>query len=136
VSRNYGFAVVARTFWLVAVAVLVGCASGPLAGLDSQDIVKEKAQRRWDLLVKGDFAGTYGFLSPAGRSVVTQAAYAGSFKPGFWTGARVAKVECPTPELCQVEVAIDYTYSGRKISTVLREKWVKQDSDWWYLLER
>lgn len=133
--RNLGIAVAERAFWLMAVmAVLVGCASSPPRS--SQDVVKEKAQRRWDILVKGEFAGAYPFLSPASRSVVTSEAYAKSFKPGFWTGARVEKVECPTPDLCEVDVSIDYTYSGRNLTSPLREKWVRQDSDWWYLLER
>jgi hypothetical protein len=136
VSRNIGFAVSARAFWLVIVVAVAGCASNPLASRSIQEIVKEKAQAKWDAMVKSDFARAYEFMSPAGKSVTTAAAYANSLKPGFWVGAKVYEVTCPSAELCDVEMLIDYTYAGRKMSTTLREKWVKQDSDWWYLYER
>lgn len=125
-----------RLLVVVAVLVVAGCATGPFASRSSKDIVSEKAQARWDALVKENISGAYEFISPAGRSIVSREAYAGTIKPGFWKGAKVVKVECSTAELCEVEVQIDYTYSGKQLSSSLREKWVKQDSDWWYLLQR
>jgi hypothetical protein len=121
---------------VLSVLAVAACASGPFASRSSSDIVREKAQARWDLLVKENFAGAYEFISPAGRSVVSREAFATSMKPGFWKGAKVLKVECSTAEVCEVDVLIDYTYSGRKFSSPLSEKWVRQDSDWWYLWQR
>jgi len=35
-----------------------------------------------------------------------------------------------------VDVWIEYQYRGMKMKTPVREKWVRQKSDWWFLLER
>jgi hypothetical protein len=135
---EFGRAVAAGAGWSAAVVVAVavsGCASMGL-GRPSEQVVQERAQARWDALVKGDLDAAYRFISPPGRSLVSREAYENSIKRGFWNAARVTKVECGSPEACDVDVAIDYAHEGRKFSTALREKWVKQDSDWWYLLQR
>jgi len=95
-----------------------------------------KGRSRWDNMVKGDFAAAYRFISPAGRELVTPEAYAASLKQGFWRSAKVGKVECPSPDACEVEVWIEYQHWGLQMKTPLREKWVRQRSDWWFVLER
>jgi hypothetical protein len=60
----------------------------------------------------------------------------GSLRSGFWTGARVEHVECQAVDACQVDIWIEYQYRGMKMKTPVREKWVRQKSDWWFLLER
>ena len=128
-SRGPGAVIVA----LVVTGILGGCAN--LARSD-KEIVAERAQQRWDLLVKGDFTGAYGFISPAGREVMKPDAYAGSLRSGFWTGAKVDHVECQAADACEVDVWIEYQYRGMKMKTPVREKWIRQKSDWWFLLER
>ena len=120
---------------LVVAGILGGCATANL-GRSDKEIVAERAQQRWDLLVKGDFAGAYGFISPAGHELVNPVAYASSLRTGFWIGAKVDHVECQTVEACEVDVWIEYQYRGMKMKTPVREKWIRQKSDWWFLLER
>ena len=116
---------------LAAVAVLSGCASmGPKP---PEEIVKERAQGRWDALVKVDVPGAYAFLSPASRSTVTLEGYKGSINPGFWKVATVEKVVCETPESCEAYASIEYDYRGTRIKTPLRESWIKDGSQWWYV---
>ena len=62
-SRGPGAVIAA----LVVTGILGGCAN---LGRSDKEIVAERAQQRWDLLVKGDFTGAYGFMSPAGREVM------------------------------------------------------------------
>lgn len=119
---------------LVAAAVLGGCAMNPARS--DKEIVAERAQKRWDLLVKSDFGGAYMYISPAGRELMKPEAYAATLKPGFWTDAKVDHVECGTPETCDVDVLIGYQYRGMKMRTPVREKWIRQKGDWWFLLER
>jgi hypothetical protein len=116
----------------IALAI-AGCAIGPQRS--DQEIVAEKAQLRWNALVAGDFKAAYGFISPAGRSVVTVEGYSGTLKRGFWKDVRVEDVKCASPEICEVQLRIEYEFQGRRIKTPASEKWVKQDSDWWFLLQ-
>jgi hypothetical protein len=115
----------------VAVAVLGGCAM-----MDSRPpevALKERAQQRLDALVAGDFKAAYQFLSPGSRAVTTSEAYAASVRQGFWKAARAEKVTCEKPDVCDVQLAIEYDYRGSRIKTPLRETWIKEGSNWWYV---
>jgi hypothetical protein len=120
--------------WLVAL-VVAGCATANL-GRSDKEIVAQRAQLRWDELVKGDFAAAYRFISPAGREIVTPDSYAAGLKRGFWSSAKVEKVECPSADACEVEVWIEYKHWGVKMRAPVREKWVRQRFDWWFVVER
>jgi hypothetical protein len=115
-------------------AVLGGCAMAP--GKSGKDAVAERAQQRWDLLVKNDFAGAYRYMSPAGRQLVTEQAYALGFQRNFWTAAKVTGVQCPSDEACEVDVTVEYKRQGLAMKSPLREKWIREKSDWWFVLER
>jgi len=119
---------------LVLAGILGGCAANPVRS--DKEIVAERAQQRWDLLVKGDFEGAYALISPAGRELMKPDAYASSLRKDFWTGAKVDQVECGTTDACAVEVWIEYQYRGMKMRTPVHEKWIKQKSDWWFVMER
>ena len=116
-------------------AVLGGCAATS-GGKPAKDIVAERAQQRWELLVKNDFPGAYRYMSSAGKQIVTEQAYAASFRRNFWTSAKVSDVQCQTEEACEVDVMIEYQHLGMKMKTGVREKWVRDKSNWWFLLER
>jgi len=120
---------------LVVTGILGGCATANL-GRSDKEIVAERAQQRWDLLVKSDFAGAYRYISPAGRELLKPEAYASSLSRGFWTGAKVDLVECQAVDACGVDVWIEYQYRGMKMKTPVHEKWIKQKSDWWFVYER
>jgi hypothetical protein len=59
-------ALLARVAMLCAVAVAAGCATTQQGGT-AEDLVKARAQQRWDALLKGDTKTAYGFLSPGSR---------------------------------------------------------------------
>lgn len=114
--------------------LLAGCAAVEPRG--PEQIVGERAKQRWDALIAGDLKKAYAFMSPAGRTVVTQEAYEKSIRRGFHKAARVTQVRCTGPELCEVTLEIEYDFSGRRMQTPFFEKWVRQDSQWWYLYEK
>lgn len=91
---------------------------------------------RWNAVIAGDLKAAYQILSPAGRLVMTEEGYKNSIKPGFHKAARLVGVKCATTELCEATFEIEYEYAGRRTKTSLAERWVKQDSNWWYLLDR
>jgi hypothetical protein len=116
--------------WVAAV-VLAGCAA--VATQSPEQVVKERAQARWDALLKGDFHAAYGYLSPGSRSVQSEASYVGELKKGFWKSATVNKVECRNDAACTADVTIEYEFQGMRTRTPLRESWVREGSEWWYV---
>ena len=118
---------------LIALIAVAGCASAPQRS--DQEIVAERAQVRWNALVAGDFKTAYEMMSPAGRSVVSLEGYSGTLKRGFWKEVRVKDVQCTSAEVCEVHLEMEYEFMGRRTKTPVSEKWVKQDSTWWYLFQ-
>lgn len=134
-----GIALKRFLWWVAALSALAiaGCATtGPMSGRSDKEVVAERAQKRWDALVKNDFGEAYRYISPAGREVVTEQAYAAQFKRDFWKSAKVQKVECGAPDVCDVAVMIAYEFGGLNMQTGVSEKWIKQNSTWWFVLER
>ena len=115
-----------------AVAIgIAGCAA--FTPRPAEVVVKEKAQARWDALVKGDIKAAYAYMSPGSRSIITPEGYEASIRKGFWKSAVVDKVECSSAQSCDALATIEYEYMGKRTKTPLRETWIKEGSDWWYL---
>lgn len=129
--RIDGFLGWRRGVLMAAVAALAGCAV--LGPRTPEQVVAERAQERWNDLVKGDFKAAYAFLSPGSKSVQTVDKYVAGLRTGFWKGATVDKVECGTPETCDVSLTIEYEFMGRRTKTPLLEGWVREGSNWWYV---
>jgi hypothetical protein len=115
----------------VLAVMLSSCAA--MAPSSPEVAVKERAQARWDAMVKGDFNAAYGYLSPGSRSVVSVQDYGASLRRGFWKSATVEKVECGSAQSCEVLATIEYETMGRRTKTPLRESWIRDGSEWWYL---
>jgi hypothetical protein len=116
---------------VLSLSALVAC-----GGLDLRDddvVVKERSQARWDALVKGDISAAYEYLSPGSRAAMTRDAYASSMQLGFWKSAKVDSVTCATKDNCEAHATIEYEFQGRKTKTPLRETWIREGSQWWYL---
>lgn len=122
-----------RVAAVVAVLGLAACAAVPQK--PAEDVVRARAQERWDALLKGDLKAAYGYLGPGSRELNTFEAYSASVRKGFWKTAQVSKVACPTAESCEVEVAVEYEFRGSRVKTPLGETWVRQEGNWWYVLK-
>jgi len=131
VGRAVKLGAAVRGFLAVAVVAVAGCAT--VGGEPPEAIVKERAQARWDLMVKGDFKAAYGYLSPGSRAVLSESSYVGSLKKGFWKSARVDSVTCRSAEACDVSATIEYDYMGHHTKTPLRESWIRDEGQWWYV---
>jgi hypothetical protein len=116
----------------------VGCSS--LGGISKDSPLEAKkeragqrAQARWDALIRGDVNAAYEFLSPGTRAITSQAAYKGRIKPGMWRSAKVQSVECEA-DVCSVKLLLDYDARRvRGIETPLTEKWIIESGDAWYV---
>jgi uncharacterized protein YchJ len=109
-----------------------GCATVPEQS--PEQVVKVRAQARWDALVKGDIETAYGYLGPGSRAVNSLEAYKASIRKGFWTGAQVESAKCEG-DTCEVSAQIEYQYRGTRIKTPLAETWIRQQGNWWYVLK-
>jgi hypothetical protein len=122
--------------WLSLLALgLAGCAgisvdSSPQA---KQRLVAERAQARWQVLMKGDVEGAYQFLSVGSKAVTSLDVYKAKIRPGMWREAKVEKVECEA-EICKVLMQITYdTRRMRGIQTPLDESWIIENGSAWYI---
>ena len=112
-------------------AVLVS-ACAVLDSRPAAEIVKERAQARWDGLVKGEIAKTYEFLSPTARKTLKLEDYAANVRRGFWKAVTVDNVACDSAEVCAVSVTVEYDQKTGRIKSPLQETWVREGSNWWY----
>jgi hypothetical protein len=112
--------------------VLVGCATP--VGKSDAELVTERVQERWAAVIAGNYEKAYEYISPAGRSVTTLEGFKNSMKPGFHKSARILDVKCATPDVCEVQLEIEYEYQGKRSKSPLPERWVKQEGKWWFLL--
>lgn len=123
--------ILGRLATAVVAVVLSSCAG--VAPRSAEAIVKERAQARWDALLKDDVNAAYGYLSPGSRSIISASDYAASLRRGFWKAAVVEKVECGSAQSCDVSATIEYEFTGRRTKTPLRETWIRDGSEWWYV---
>jgi len=123
---------------LLAVMLLSACATTPAS---PEDIVKERAQARWDALLNGDFATAYSYFSPGYRSATTVV--------DFEIGIRMRKVQYRTAEfqdhscennVCTVRLKVGYKLAKPvpgmtdwESESVVSEQWIKSDGNWWFL---
>jgi hypothetical protein len=131
---NAGFADWARFAVGVAMAVaLTGCAA--VKPRTAEEVVRERAQARWDALVRGDTKAAYEFFSSGSRSVLKPEDFANSIRVGFWKSAVVDEVVCAQQELCEAHVTIEYEFQGVRVKAKkpLVETWIRAGTDWWFV---
>ena len=122
--------------WLtLGSAVLAGCASvsSSSSSEQKQKVVAERAQARWDVLIKGDVASAYQFLSSGSRASTSLDLYKAKMKPGLWRQAKVDKVDCEG-EICKVMMLVTYDAKQMKgIETPVAETWIIENGSAWYV---
>lgn len=120
---------------LVLASVLAAC--GGMKAKDAgppEELIKARAQERWNALLAGDVPKVYGFMSPTAREALSLEAFRGAIRIGFFKSAEVVKVECQ-PDVCDVQLQVTYVYRGSSIVTPVRESWVRSDGGWWHVFK-
>jgi hypothetical protein len=115
--------------FVVAASLIAGCAG--LTPRSPEEAVKERAQARWDALVRGDVKTAYEFFSPGSKQAMSLESYEGSIRRGFWKKAWVKGVKCETSERCTADIGIEYEFMGRRTPSGLVENWIKEGGTWW-----
>ncbi len=125
-----------RGAWMLVflAAMVAGCAS--TASGPPEEVVRQRAQARWNALLDGDFSRAYDYMAPSYRALIERKRFPNQFGSGAgWQGAEVVSVTCET-DRCKVvmKVAVRTALRGRSappLSTHFDENWVKEDGQWW-----
>ena len=120
----------------MAVLAAAGCATPPAAPLSQdakQSLVAERAQQRWDALIKNDLDAAYLYVSPASRQVVSLDKFKADIRRGAFRAARVEATTCDG-DACSVRLAVTYDHPKMKgITTPLGEAWIIDGGQAWYV---
>jgi hypothetical protein len=140
-TNNSAVRPVVTVLVLLAVMLLSACAATPAS---TEDVIKERAQARWDALLDGDFATAYSYFSPGYRSTITVV--------DFEIGVRMRKVRYRTAEylghscendVCTVQIKVGYLVArpvpgldNWESESMLSEQWINSDGEWWFLPQK
>jgi len=122
-------------------ATLAGCAHSPgLFGLspDSAPDVKaeavtERAEARWQALIKGDLPAAYSYLSPGSRQAVSLETYKRKHRVGFYRAVKIRTASCQA-EVCTVQLSLTYdTKDIKGVVTPITEKWLIEQGQVWFV---
>lgn len=121
------------------VALTAGCAT---MNRTPEEVVEQRAQARWDLMVERNAGEAWAYYTPGYRDTVDRRdfAYDVARKPVRWLQAEVLSVECE-PERCKVRANVTYhvpsAQAGRgnvETTRVVEETWIRSERQWWYVV--
>jgi hypothetical protein len=121
-------------------AAVAGCASVPGGGLSSASpaevkaaAVTERANARWQAMIKGDFQTAYDMMTDASRKAVTLERFRGRSRSAVFTDAKVQKVACEA-DSCKVDVFVTYDHPKLKgVGFPATETWIIERGTFWYV---
>jgi hypothetical protein len=124
----------------VATMTLGGCAGIAGFGISKdsdpaakQKVVAQRAEARWQSLIKGDLDAAYAYMSEGSKATTSLAVYKAKIRPGMWRQAKVERVECEA-EVCRVVMQITLDHKLMKgIQTALDENWIIEKGSAWYV---
>jgi hypothetical protein len=97
-------------------------------------VVRERAEARWQAIVKGDFAAAYGYMSPASRQTISATAFDERMRNAQFRQGMIEAVDCQG-ETCRVDVRMTYEHRSVKggITTPAQETWIIANGQAWYV---
>ncbi len=123
----------------LALALLAGCATSTT----KKSSIENRVNEYWQLVLAGDYAGAYEYLSPGYRSSVSSNQYQKSIllQKVKWEEAEYIESDC-TEVACKVTISLKYTVYGAvpgvksfTSSQEVQESWVLADGTW-YLVHK
>lgn len=123
-----------RLLLAAGIVLTVGaCAAIERAEADeAKAIVAERAQKRVDLVIKGQLDQAYEYYSPASRATLSFEAFtkrAGGAR--WWRAVKLDKVDCRL-DTCQVTMFLEYDlFELKGLKRTIEETWVKDAGTWW-----
>ena len=119
---------------VIALLALAGCAS--LSPKTPEEVVRTRAQARWNALLAGEWEKAYALMSPSYRAVVEQKRFAGQFGGTLsWVAAEVVGVACEQ-DRCTAQMKVKFRpivkgKPGPALENHFDETWIREDEQWW-----
>jgi hypothetical protein len=113
--------------------IFYACADMGRATVDqATQEVSERAQKRWELVMKGQMEGAYAYLSPASRETITLDAFRKRTAAGrWWRKIQLGKVDCRV-DTCQVTMILEYDlFEIKGLKASVEETWINDGGAWW-----
>jgi hypothetical protein len=110
-----------------------GCVAIGQSGIDeATQEVSERAQKRWELVMKGQMEGAYAYLSPASRETITLVDFRKRTAAGrWWRKIQLSKVDCRV-DTCQVTMILEYDlFEIKGLKASIEETWINDGGTWW-----
>lgn len=124
-----------------AVLGLAACTTLPAGGGLSKDsdpkakadAVVQRAQARWDALLKGDVKAAYGYLSPASRAVTSLERYQAKTNTAQLRSIKLDGAKCEG-EICQLKFWLTFDHRVmRGVTTPIEETWIIENGQAWFV---
>jgi len=133
-----------KTFRYLAMAaamtlLAVGCAS--TAPSSPEDVVKQRAEQRWEAIFAREYGNAYEFYSPGYRSKysATDLEIALRVQKVRWISADYVDQSC-TEKACTLRFNLGYKVAAPVPGVdvwsgwdTIEEQWIKTSGEWWYL---
>jgi hypothetical protein len=133
ISRNLALTVI-----LLTTLLLAGCAGAPSS---PDQVVKERAEQRWEAIFARDYSKAYEFYSPGYRSQYSAVdlEIALRVQKVRWTSAKYIDHAC-NEDICKVRFNLSYRVAAPVPGVnvwngwdTIEEQWVRTSGKWWYL---
>ena len=130
---------VGRAVAAVAVVFVAGCAA--IGGLTKdtpveakQAAVRERAEARWQAVIKGNYPAAYAYFSPASRELASLGTFEARMKGVVrYTGVKIDTVSCDAMA-CKVKLWLTYDHRVMKsVTTPAEEAWIIDGGQAWYV---
>lgn len=109
-----------------------GCAT--LGSRSPEELVRERAQARWDALIAGKWEQAYGYATPGFRQSVDLFGFRSRVaSPVKLKSAEVVSVDCKVTT-CEATMRIGLVPLQKgypETTTDLTERWVEEGGEWW-----
>lgn len=137
-SLSYGRRVPRVLVLAFGAVLLAGCAVVPNK---PEDIVRDRAQQRWEALIRGDTAAAWRLHGHAWRTLNPLASWQARLAPNIeWREGQVKSVQCDRDPVarCVVRVLVRYRIRddasvGPVLERELVEAWVQSEGSWWHV---
>ena len=125
---------------LLLVAGLAWAASDTMSvPVDREQALRQRVQGRWEALIRKDWAAAYLFEAPVFRAAYSLEQYQRNFgKDLVWEVAIVDRVVFEGDEVATVYVNVQYQMAKliagevHGFSSLVTEKWIRSDDQWWH----
>jgi hypothetical protein len=126
---------------IILVALVAGCAVSlpvsykqtPNKGSKPEEIVATRAQERRAAIMARQFEKAFSYNTPSAREMLPLEVFRTRLSGVSWNDFKVVKVACDL-EVCDVSVKIDFfVLPNLPGSSVVEEKWILVDGEWWYV---